>query len=128
MTALDRISLALCAWKENRHGGQSGMQSVMNVVLNRAKKQQRSVYAIVYAPLQFSSMTYKNDPQLLIQPVEELDDTWILAQTLAREADNNNLEDLTDGALFYYALTIPEPTWAKQMTETVIIANQRFMK
>jgi hypothetical protein len=127
MTKLDQISLALCAWKECRSGGEEGMQSVMNVVTNRAKVQNKSVYAIVYSPLQFSSMSYQHDAQLLIQP-QDLETAWLLAQGLAERAARDILADITDGALFYYAKTIPPPSWAKSMTQTVIIANQVFLK
>jgi len=127
VTHVDQVVLALCAWKEARNGGQAGMQSVMNVILNRAKRQQKSVYAIVFAPLQFSSMTYQHDPQLLLQ-AEETDTSWLMAQALAGQAATNSLADITQGALFYYALTIPEPSWAKSMLQTVVIDNQRFLK
>lgn len=127
MTQLDKLSLALCAWKECRSGGQLGMQSVINVIINRTKVYHKSVYYIVYEPLQFSSMSYHHDPQLLEQ-ASETDEMWILAQNLAREANNDNLKDLTDGALYYYAKTIAAPSWARKMQVTVIIANQVFLK
>lgn len=127
MTALDKMVLALCAWKENRHGGQDGMQSVMNVIITRAYHQTKSIYAVIYEYLQFTSMSYHRDLQYLLQP-EETDSMWILAKTLALEASNGNLKDITNGATNYYALTILEPDWAKKMTETAIIANQRFLK
>jgi spore germination cell wall hydrolase CwlJ-like protein len=127
VTHVDQVTLALCAWKEARNGGQAGMQSVMNVILNRAKVNNKSIYAIVYAPLQFSSMSYPHDPQLLLQ-AEETDTAWLLAQALAGKASTNTLEDITGGARWYYALTIPEPSWAKSLIETVVIDNQRFMK
>src|SRR5882762_9926914 len=100
MTTLDKISLALCAWKENRHGGQDGMQSVMNVIMTRAYHQNKSVYAIVYEYLQFTSMSYHRDLQYLLQPKED-DNMWILAKTLANEAADNNLKDITNGATNY---------------------------
>lgn len=127
MTNLDKISMAICAWKEARNGGAASMQAVMNVILNRAKVNRTSVYDQIYRPLQFSSMTYQHDPQLLKQPDDE-DPQYIIAQELAKRAAEGTLEDITNGALFYYALSIPEPIWAKQMTQTVVIGGQRFLK
>jgi spore germination cell wall hydrolase CwlJ-like protein len=127
MTPLDQISLALCIWKENRGGGIPGMQSCANVIMNRAALHKLSVYAVIYQPLQFSSMSYQHDPELLIQPkVDDLQ--WIQAQQLAERAAAGNLEDITLGATNYYAVSIPEPSWAAAMTPTVMIAGQRFFK
>jgi len=127
MTLLDQISLALCAWKENRGGGAIGMQSVANVVMNRMAKSGHSAYAEIYKPLQFSSMSYQHDPQLLIQPADG-DAMWAVAQGLAQRAHDGVLPDVTGGATFYYALTIAAPYWAASMTQTVIIEGQQFLK
>jgi N-acetylmuramoyl-L-alanine amidase len=127
MTPLDQISLALCIWKENRGGGIPGMQSCANVILNRAAVRKLSVYAVVYQPLQFSSMSYQHDPQLLIQPKVD-DPQWAQAQELAALAADGKLTDITLGATSYYAVSIPAPYWAASMTPTVMIANQRFFK
>jgi Cell Wall Hydrolase len=127
MTPLDQISLALMMWKENREGGIAGMQSCGNVAMNRAAMRNMSIYAIVYEPLQFSSMSYPHDPQLLIQP-EENDPQWEQAQQLAVDAELGKLADLTEGATSYYALSIPQPTDTLSMIKTVVVAGQQFLK
>lgn len=128
MTPLDQISLALCAWKENRGGGLTGMTSVINVVMNRCKDSGSSPYAEVYRPLQFSSMSYQHDPQLLTQPKED-DLIWDQAQDLAVKAARGELPDITGGARFYYALSIPvRPKWASIKVPTVVIAGQQFLR
>jgi hypothetical protein len=128
MTPLDQISLALCAWKENRGGGITGMTSVINVVMNRCADSGASPYAEIYRPLQFSSMSYQHDPQLLIQP-KEWDMEWGQALQLAREAADGKLPDITGGANFYYALSIAvRPKWAATKIPTVVIAGQQFLR
>jgi N-acetylmuramoyl-L-alanine amidase len=127
MTPLDQIILALMGWKENRGGRVPGMQSCMNVALNRAKARNMSIYAVVYEPLQFSSMSYPRDPQLLTQPLED-DPQWEQAQQLAVDAAMGKLADLTGGATSYYALSIPQPTDTLSMIKTVVVAGQQFLK
>lgn len=127
MTIADQFMLALCAWRENRGGGQPGMQSVMNVILNRVNQRGTCAYIEIAKPWQFSSITAKGDPELGLYP-STADSQWQLAQDLASRAAAGQLGDITGGATFYYALTIAAPSWASQMTETVVIAGQRFMK
>lgn len=127
MTPIDQISLALCIWKENRGGGIPGMQSCANVIMNRSAKENKSVYAVVYQPLQFSSMSYQHDPELLIQP-KVGDPQWNQAVAIAVQAAAGALQDITGGATSYYALSIAAPYWAKTMTPTVVVAGQQFYR
>jgi hypothetical protein len=129
MTEIDIISVALCAWKENRSHGSDGLQSVINVVQNRvAARKDSSCYAEVYRPFQFSSMSYHNDPEYLLQPVPS-DPMWALAISLAVKASTGSLADITQGSTFYYAASIPiVPDWAAKMTATVTVGGQRFFK
>lgn len=130
MSAADQFMLALTAWRENRGGGRAGMQSVINVVLNRAKRRNTTPYEECVRPWQFSSITAKDDPQLANWPTPERAEDWQRwheAQNLAAEGDG--LNDITDGATNYYALSMAEPPpWAVAMTPTVDIEGQRFLK
>jgi hypothetical protein len=105
------------------------MHAVMNVLLNRAKENGTSVYAEVYRPLQFSSMSYQHDPQLLKQP-EPNDPMWSAAKTLAISASSGVFEDITLGATSYYATSMDShpPGWGQRMIPTVVIGAQRFFK
>lgn len=124
----DRFMLTLCAWRENRGGGEAGMQSVMNSIMNRVAKDNSSVYDEVVRFEQFSSITAKGDPELALYP-KDSDPQWLLAQALSTKALSNVLPDITGGALSYYAVDIPKiPWWAPSMTPTVIIAGQQFLK
>lgn len=124
----DEFMLALCAWRENRHGQVAGMTSVMNVVMNRVYKNKTSPYSEVTRFEQFSSITAPGDIQLGLWPKVD-DRSWQIAQTLASHAVQNVLADITGGATSYYALSMEKPPeWAAAMVETAIIAGQRFMK
>jgi hypothetical protein len=98
--------LAECAWKENRAGKIPGMQSVINVVMNRAKMHHAPIDAIIMTPKQFTSMSVKTDPEYGVDPSKStgIDAiAWACAQTLASEAAAGTLEDITHGSTLYYA-------------------------
>jgi spore germination cell wall hydrolase CwlJ-like protein len=146
MTIQDQVVLALTCWRENRAGGYRGMQSVANVILNRASHRGTSVYAECTRPLQFSSLTVSGDPELHLWPLPA-DAQWSMAMAMAELAAQGGLQDLTGGAVLYYAprgivtklgktFTLPDGTvvpfpddWNQAVvTFTVEIANQIFFK
>lgn len=101
------------------------MQSVLNVLANRAAQRKTSVYAEAVRKMQFSSMTAPGDPELTLFPTPT-DPQWIEALTLA---GIDNLEDITGGATFYYAASMSHPpTWTAAMTQTCEIEGQLFFK
>jgi spore germination cell wall hydrolase CwlJ-like protein len=102
MRIQDQVLLALTAWRENRGGGASGMQSVANVIMNRAAARKTDAYTECVRPLQFSSLTAKGDPELTLWPADA-DAQWAEALALAAEAAAGTLEDITGGATLYYA-------------------------
>src|SRR5579859_1704568 len=125
---MDDFILALCAWRENRHGQTIGMQSVINSVMNRVKKRGTTPYIEVTKYKQYSSITAPGDKQLGLYPGSQ-DPQWKEAQSLARAAIAVTLEDITQGSSSYYAISLEEePYWAPSMTKTVVIAGQQFLK
>jgi hypothetical protein len=123
---------ALCAWREDRgsdnDGNRDGLRAVLHVIANRAKAQNKSWAQIVYAKLQFSSMTYGLDPQLCNVPVTpdpQFVDCYEIASTIKGGGDF----DLTLGATNYYAqsMDVP-PSWAASMTQTAILGGQVYLK
>ena len=104
------------------------MQSVINVLVNRATHRGTDVYSEAVRRLQFSSMTAAGDPNLILYPVDN-DPQWVQALALTSLASKGSLEDITGGATSYYALSMPEPPyWAASMTQTVTIEGQVFFK
>lgn len=118
---------ALCCWREARGEGRDGQRAVLHVINNRAVAANKSWAQIVYARLQFSSMTYPQDPQLTnvpVQPDAQFVACYLIADSIMAGTD----PDLTGGATHYYAANISMPEWAKSMTETARIGNQNFYR
>ena len=106
MTDSEINLLAICAWKENRHGQIPGMTSIINVVMNRMAKHGKTVEEIVYAPNQFTSMSVASDPEYRIHPLSShgVDlAAWNEAETLAQQAAQGALQDITNSSTLYYA-------------------------
>ena len=142
LSFMDRGMLAVTIWRENRGGGRTGMQSVVNVILNTCEKRGHSVYAECTAPERYSSVTVHSDPETTLYGAES-DASWQLAMSLAGDAEN--LEDITGGATLYYApagiahekkITLPDgseewfpPGWDPARVQfTARIASQIFFR
>lgn len=118
----------LCMWREARGGGIQGMQSVLNVIVNRSHNDGLLPWQVVMQPDQFSSMTYPGDIQADNYPGES-DEAYMIATELVRQQDAGILQDITKGALYYYAESIEKvPSWALGMEKTVVIGGQQFLK
>lgn len=128
MSDLDIVVPALTAWRENRSGGAAGMQSVLNVIFNRAVARKITPYAVCVQRLQFSSITAPDDPQLGLWPGTD-DPQFAAALAMAVQASRGALQDITGGALNYYAISLlPEPEWVREMECTGVIAGQAFYR
>lgn len=128
MTPSDIAIGALAAWRENRGGGSEGMQSVINVLCNRAKARGTDVYTEAVRRKQFSSLTAQGDPELTLFP-EETDVQFHEALNLMQQAAEGALADITGGATYYYAESLkPPPSWAAEYEQTAVIAGQVFLK
>jgi hypothetical protein len=104
------------------------MQSVLNVLSNRAAARKTDVYTEAVRKWQFSSMTAPGDPNLILYPTDN-DPQWLTALALAEQAAAGTLEDITGGATSYYATSMATPpAWASTMTQTAVIANQIFFR
>lgn len=118
---------ALVAWREARGEGRDGMRAVLHVVANRAKAQNKSWAQIIYQKMQFSSMTYGGDPQLANIPVKP-DPQFMDAYEIADLIFNGGDYDLTEGATFYFATSIPRPAWSDNMIQTAQVGHHLFFK
>lgn len=122
--------LARTAYGENRGGGSQGMQSVLNVIMNRAKKPRwwgKTPREVCLKPYQFSCWL-KTDPNLAtIRTVTEATPLFSVAVALATKALAGELEDITKGATYYYAKSMKKPpAWAEGKTPCAVIASQLF--
>lgn len=101
MTVQDQTVSSLTAWRENRQYGQAGLQSVLNVIVNRAAKSGDSPYTVCTRHAQFSSISMPG-PEDILWPIEA-DSLWVLALSLAAQAAAGTLPYITGGSTDYYA-------------------------
>lgn len=115
----------LTIWREARGEGQMGMLAVACVIRNRVIKRRLTASQVCAQPWQFSSMTAKGDPELLVWPADN-DASFLAAyeQWMA----SLSAADPTHGADFYFADGIPMPSWAKAYTFTATIGRQHFYR
>lgn len=123
--------MARTAWGEARGEGLTGMQAVINVIMNRVKA--GSWYGatpkeVVLKKSQFSVWN-KNDPNYpKLLTVTDSDKDFTAAKNLATLAYNGNLPDITNGATNYLALgsLSSVPNWVASMDEVASIGNHTF--
>ena len=125
-----QLYLAKTLWGEARGEGKKGMQAVANVVMNRVQKggwYGASIKDVVLKPYQFSCCNSNdiNRAQLDNLTVDDLIKSG--AWDISEKAINNELQDMTGGAINYHAKSV-NPSWAKSMTKTVQIGNHIFYK
>jgi spore germination cell wall hydrolase CwlJ-like protein len=120
----DLDALALMAWREARGEGSQGMLAVMHVAVNRARDwqggQPGSIFAVIYAKNQFTSMSVPSDPQYNLGPQPgDLDAAF--ARRSAPAVASGRDEDLTHGAHYYANLETGHSAWF----ESAIIGNPK---
>lgn len=123
--------MARTAWGEARGEGATGMQAVLNVIMNRVKR--GGWYGVTPKEVctkksQFSVWN-KDDPNYTkMLAVTTADADFRTAKSLAELAYDGNLADITNGATNYLALgslsTIP--SWTKKMQQVASIGNHTF--
>jgi N-acetylmuramoyl-L-alanine amidase len=117
----DVHSLALCAWKEARGEGCSGMRAVMHVIVNRVNSSgfARNVHDVIYGKNQFTSMSVASDPEFNLQPADD-DHLFISAVKMAVPILQGQDFDITNGACWYANLANVTSGWFLN----VIVRNQ----
>ncbi|MDE2342900.1 MAG: cell wall hydrolase [Betaproteobacteria bacterium] len=131
-----QIVLARTIWGENRSGGYIGMQSVANVVINRAAHPRwwgKSPLTVCLDREQFSTWNALTDGEapdanfLATIAVTDGDQDFRYALQIAQLALAKALPDITEGADSYYALTMTEaPPWTAKARHTLDLAGQSF--
>jgi spore germination cell wall hydrolase CwlJ-like protein len=126
----DQQILGMTLWGECRSGGEEGMTSVANVIVNRANAPGwwgADIRSVCLAPEQFSCWN-SNDPnraQMLALTPES--PQFPLALSIAGQAIAGTLVDITNGSTYYYASSmIRPPSWAAGKTPAATIAGQIF--
>jgi hypothetical protein len=148
MTFQDQCLIAITCWRENR-GGQpqpAAMQSVVNVIMNRAAAHSQDPYTVCTTHAQFSSISMPG-PEADLWPLD-FNPQWQQALALAAQAAAGTLDDITDGSTLYYApadltpteiegtFTLPDGTtipWVKGWNQAAVefkvrVAGQVFFR
>jgi spore germination cell wall hydrolase CwlJ-like protein len=114
-TALDDDAMARTICGEARGEGNTGMQAVANVIMNRVAHPcwwGDSVKEVCLKPFQFSCWNVGDPNRSVILNLDESFSVYRDALTIARQAIAGTLPDITNGATSYYAAGTPEPRWA----------------
>lgn len=133
---LEIDTLARTIWGESRGEGQTGMEAVANVVLNRVKVAQdhggkywwgANIIQVCQKPYQFSCWN-RSDPSFKkLQAVDTDNVHFKTCLRIARRAVIGALPDHTQGATHYHADYV-DPYWARGETPTITIGRHIFYK
>jgi len=94
------ISLAaVCAWREARSEGLTGMVMVLGVLANRVHAGWGDWINVITKRNQFSSMSVPGDSQLILWPLNT--DVFRLLLIEAEKFRNGSAVDPTNGAMYY---------------------------
>lgn len=129
----DILILAGTAYGENRGGGTIGMQSVLNVIMNRARKPSwwgDTPRNICLKPKQFDCWM-PNDPnyRIVLDACNDCsyDKSFTDATNMSIKALDETLSDITSGATYYFSSSMSSyPYWAKGHIPCAEIAGQLF--
>lgn len=124
--------MARTAWGEARGEGQSGMQAVLNVVMNRVKK--GSWYGatpkdVCLKKYQFSCWLDSDPNKAKLLAVDENDKDFARAKYMATLAYDGQLTDITKGATNYVNLASlgdNVPSWVDNMKLSTTIGKHSF--
>lgn len=128
--------LAATIWGEGRGEGEVGMHAILNVILNRAHGNIRNAGNVVLKPKQFSCWNNIHDPSAYSQKLAEKNRSdnspdgmmYKKAISLVDLAMKDKLNDITQGAQFYFNPQLASPSWAKKLDKTVSIGHHDFYK
>lgn len=110
---------------EARSEGEVAMMAVASVTLNRVRDRKfpDTVCDVVYQPWQFSWTFMEDEMTPLVESYER--DIINVARSIAADALTYNLDDVTNGALWYHRHDV-KPIWRKAYTVSAIIGSHIF--
>jgi spore germination cell wall hydrolase CwlJ-like protein len=115
----DQVFLALTLWREARSelaSARTAVVAVGYVVMTRVRLNGwfgRDTMSVLFKPLQFSSLTARDDPQLRTWP-QSGDPAWIECLGIAQDVYENRVPNPVPQADSYYDSSISPPDWATE--------------
>lgn len=132
MSSFSHQIAARTLWSEARGEPEIGQRAVAWVMTNRVhdkSKRWGGSYATVCTwSKQFSCWNEGDPNRTKMMALAEDDSVLLILAQIIEDAASNTSEDPTNGAKFYYAASIPEPSWAKTMIFCGQFGSQRFFK
>lgn len=125
----DIAFLALLLWREARGESKECKTGVAYSVLNRTISPSwgDTVMSVGFQHLQYSSLTYKGDPQLTTWPKDN-DPSWRQCLEIAQDVLEGDVSNPIDGADSYHDISISAPSWAGQEKFVRQIGRIKFYK
>ena len=121
--------VARTIWGEARGEGDTGMQAVADVIVNRVANPGwwgTDFISVCLAPSQFSCWNAGDPNATLAASVTADDPAFADALQIASAAVAGTLPDITGGATSYFNPAGGIPSWAASMTETAQIGHHVF--
>ncbi len=115
-------------WQEARGETDDGRAAVAHVIWNRVASGRwgTSLASVCLWPKQFSG--WNDDASSRVEAAQIPDDDPTLERLRVTLAWAQNAPDPTDGAMFYYAVSIAEPEWARHMICAGLFGAQKFFR
>lgn len=109
--------------------GQIAVAWVMTNRVHDERKRWGGMYATVCTwPRQFSCWNEGDPNRVKMLALPDDDPVLLNLLQIVENAASNQSDDPTNGAKFYYAASIPEPSWAKTMIFCGQFGSQKFFK
>ena len=132
---LEIDTLARTMWGEARGQGESGLQAVANVVMNRvaeARKRRKywwgnDVIGVCQKPFQFSCWNIDDPNRPKAIAVDKKNRDFCLCLKIAEKALSGKLPDVTNGATHYHTKAI-SPYWARGESPCAVIGDHVFYR
>jgi N-acetylmuramoyl-L-alanine amidase len=125
----DVTFLALCLWREARGESREGKVAVAHSVLNRIASSSwgNTMMSVLFQRLQYSSLTYVQDPQLTNWPKDD-DPSWQECLVVADAVIHGDVASPIGQADSYHDTSIQPPNWAVKSPFVAQIGKLMFYK
>ena len=120
---------ARTVWAEARGEPEAGQRAVAHVIVNRLRSNRwgTTLASVCVFRLQFSCWNDSDPNRIQLVSLSENDPAVVTFGGFLEDALRGQDPDATQGALHYYAISIPEPSWAAGKSFTQI-GNHRFVR